>query len=77
MNKILTQLLTEADNATHDIVRWLAFIAVLCGIGLEIYAVITGKAFDLESYGLAIASMLGSLGVSLRLNNKPSSNNPS
>lgn len=67
MNTMLTQLLTEADNTTHDLIRWLAFIAMLVGLGLEVYAVVKQVPFDLQAYGIAVGAMLGSTGLSIKL----------
>lgn len=67
MNTILKQLLTESDNTTHDLVRWMAFIAFLVGIGMEVYSVIHQVPFDLQSYGIAVGAMISGLGLSLKL----------
>ena len=68
MNNIFKNMLTESDNVTHDLARYLALISVLVGLGLSIYAVgWKGQQFDLQSFGVGMGAMFTGLGVALKL----------
>lgn len=68
MKNLLTQLLTERDNQTHDIVRWYAFIAFVIANALEIYQIVwCGTAFDLTNYGVGLGALAAAVGAALRL----------
>ena len=64
---ILTQLLTGADNVTHDIGRWLAGLMGLTGLGLQAYCTFTGKPFDMQGYGVGCGALVTGVGAALRL----------
>lgn len=69
MRQFLTQIVTGRDNFTVDAFRVLALIAVLVGIGLEVFVVIwrAGQGFDLQAYGLGIGGLLLAAGGALKL----------
>lgn len=68
MGKILTQLLTGKDGATHDVVRWLAVLSIVVGLGLAIYVVVwKSQPFDLQAYGLGIGAVFLGVGGALKL----------
>lgn len=74
MNTILTHMLTESDNKTHDVFRWITLITILVGLGLEIYVVVRGQAFDLMNYGTGIGALVTGAGIALKL--KPETGGP-
>ena len=64
----LTQLLTGADNSTHDIGRWAAALSIVVGLGLQIYAVgWRGQAFDMQAFGLGVGALAVGIGAMLKL----------
>lgn len=69
MKRFLTQLVTGKDNFTVDAFRVLALVAVLVGIGLEVFVVIyrAGQGFDLQAYGIGIGGLLLAAGGALKL----------
>jgi len=67
MRDQLRQLITESDNRTHDLVRYLSAIAVLAGIGLTVYSVYKGAPFSIQDYGIGIGSLIGGIGAALGL----------
>ena len=69
MKRALTQMLTGRDNITVDAFRVLAVLAVLVGIGLEVFVVIwrAGEGFDLQAYGFGIGGLLLAAGGALKL----------
>ena len=68
MNTILRDLLTEADNKTYDVVRWLAVLSIFVGLGLSVFAVVLkGQAFSLQDFGIGIGAVFLSVGAALKL----------
>jgi len=62
---IIRQLLTESDNVTHDLYRYIALGAVLTFLGLQIYSVVWEKRFDAQAFGIGIGSTLAGVGLAL------------
>lgn len=58
MLKFLFQMLTGIDGETIDFGRVLIALACLTGIGLEIYAVVLSKPFDIQAFGLGMGTLL-------------------
>lgn len=68
MKKIITQLLTGADNQTHDIGRWMAAISGLSGIFYEGYAVIVMHTpFSMQDFGIGVGALAAGIGSMLKL----------
>lgn len=57
MRKLL-EAITGDDNVTIEPAYLWWALAILVGIGLEIYSVVTGKPFDLQSYGVGVGVLL-------------------
>lgn len=65
---ILRQLLTESDNVTHDLYRYLAIASILTGLGLQIYAIgWKGQPFDMQTFGIGVGALFAGVGVALGL----------
>jgi len=62
--------LTGADNQTYDIGRVLWALAFLVGLSLVVASFLTGRAFDLQQYGIGVGALLTGGGVSLALKAK-------
>jgi len=65
--KILNDLLTGADNKTHDIARWswfLSFFAILLGAGYEL---IQGHLPSLRDFAESIGIISGAHGAAVML----------
>lgn len=71
MKHVLIQLLSGADNITLEMFRMLACASVLIALGLEVYAVVFVKVFDLQAYGIGLGSVLLASGGALRLKEGP------
>ena len=67
MRDVARQLLTESDNATHDLYRWIALFGAVAGIGYQGYAIYSGQSFDIQSFGIGMGSLLAGVGVALGL----------
>lgn len=68
LREVVKQLFTESDNQTHDIVRYLAVLSILSGLGLAFWDVIFNKThFDVLNFGGGIAALFGGVGVALGL----------
>lgn len=65
--KIVKQLLTESDNETHDLYRYLALLSVVVAIGLSIYSVIQGGVFSALDFGTGIGALIGGVGIAIGL----------
>ena len=63
----LTELITGNDNLTLEPAYFLWVFTWAIGMGLEIYAVITGKPFDFQAYGIGMGTMLALGGVGKKL----------
>ena len=63
----LLELITGDDNITLDPHFALGVLAVLIGLGLEGYAVVTGKGFVLQAYGLGVGALLAGMGAGKKL----------
>lgn len=68
MRQVLRDLFTGRDGVTHDVVRWLAVLSIVVGLGLAVYVVVVkGQPFDLQSFGLGIGAVFLSVGGALKL----------
>jgi hypothetical protein len=64
----LNNILTGADNTTHDIGRVLAALSVVTGLGLQIYAVgWRGQPFDFLAFGAGVGATFAGIGAMLKL----------
>ena len=63
---ILTQLLTGADNQTHDVLRWVGLGGALTALGLQIYVVaVKSQPFDMQAFGIGLGALVASVGAAL------------
>ncbi len=68
----LKQLLSESDNQTQDVFRWLAVLSILVGLGLSIYSVgWKNQPFDMQQFGIGVGVLLAGTGAALKF--KPES----
>ena len=74
MKQFMTQLITGKDNFTVDLVRVLALIAFIVGIGLTVFVVVwkalhpdATVTFDLIAYGTGIGGLFLAVGGALKL----------
>jgi hypothetical protein len=66
VKEILRQLLTGADNETHDFMRWIGLGGALTALGLQIYVVVwKSQPFDLQSFGIGMGALCASVGAAL------------
>ena len=65
--EFLQHILTGRDNLTYDLGRVLWALAFVIGVGMAIYATVTGKSFDLVNYGLGVSGLLVAGGAALKL----------
>jgi hypothetical protein len=76
MLKHIFVALTGIDGATIDFGRVLIALACLVGIGLEVYAVVFTKPFDIQAFGIGMGTLLLSGGGMLfaKKDTEPSGN---
>lgn len=64
----LMQMFTESDNVTQDLYRYLSLLAILVGLGLEIYVVCCkGQLFDMQTFGIGTGALFAGMGIALKL----------
>lgn len=65
---LVTQLMTESDNVTHDLYKYLAVGTIATGLGLSAYAVVANKQpFDMQQFGIGAGALFAGVGVALGL----------
>lgn len=68
IRNVLRQLVTEPDNVTHDLYRYLSIISIVAGLWLQVYAVgWKDQPFDMQAFGLGIGALFAGVGVALGL----------
>ena len=68
--------MTESDNSTHDLTKWLALATVVTFLGINIYLIgWTERAWSSVEFGAASAAIFSGLGLALKL--KPEAPNDS
>lgn len=74
MKAFLNQLMTESNNHTQDVFRWLAVLSVLGGIIYAGYDLIhLHNPFNFATYGTGVGALLAGAGAALAM--KPESKN--
>ena len=63
----LLEIITGNDNVTIEPAYLWWAVAIVVGLGLEIYSVITGKPFDLQGYGVGVGVLLAGAGLGKKL----------
>lgn len=63
----LKQLFTGKDCETQDLGRWSWAFSLSSLIGIAAYEAWTGKAVDLQSFGIAISTVVAAHGVAIGL----------
>ena len=67
MLKKLLEIITGNDNITIEPAYLWWAVAIVIGLGLEVYSVITGAKFDLQSYGVGVGALLAGAGIGKKL----------
>lgn len=62
---LLTQLLTGADNQTHDLGRWSWAVSMATVIGHSVYAAYQHLAVDLVQLASALAAVAAAHGIAI------------
>lgn len=73
MPKILRQLLTGADNSTHDVGRWLWLAGFVAYIAFQGYAILKGQSWDPQEFAIGLGAVLalGGAGVAVKASTEP------
>ena len=68
LRDIIRQMMTESDNVTHDLYRYLALLSIVVGLGMQIYVVVCkGQPFEMQSFGVGIGGLFAGVGVAIGL----------
>jgi hypothetical protein len=65
MNKLIKDILTEDDNQTFCIARFVAIVAVLTFSACALVHVFHGSSFDFSQLGIGFGSVLSGSGVAI------------
>lgn len=73
LRTVVRHLMTESDNVTHDLYRYLAVLAVAVGLGLSVYVVgWKNQPFDMQTFGVGVGALFAGVGVALGLKKETS-----
>jgi hypothetical protein len=62
----LKNMLTEKDNETHCVFKWLSLLSVVVGLSLQAFSVIyLGQPFLMSDFGTGIGALFAGVGVAL------------
>lgn len=64
---VLREMMTESDNITHDLYRYLAVGSVFFAMGCQFYAINQGQQFNMQDFGVGIGALFAGIGVALGL----------
>ena len=67
LREVVKMLLTENDNITHDLFRYMALASIITGLGLSVYAVLEGQPWNMQSFGIGVGVLLAGVGAALKL----------
>jgi len=66
IKKFLTDLLTEADNHTFDLIKLLALVAIINGLYLASYSVIVKDVpFNFQDFGVGVGLTFAGIATAL------------
>jgi hypothetical protein len=75
LRDITRELLTESDNVTHDLYRYLAVCSIVTGLSLQVYAIgWKGQPFDMQTFGIGVGALFAGVGVALGLKKESGQN---
>ena len=67
LRTILRELVTESDNITHDLYRYLAVLSVASALGFQGYAIYKEQPFSMQDFGVGTGALFAGVGVALGL----------
>lgn len=65
--KFINDILTDAAGQAYDVIRVLAVVTIAVALALEIYAVLAGKPFDCQAFGIGMGAVFVAVGGALKL----------
>lgn len=67
LRTVLRHLMTESDNITHDLYRYLALLPCVAGVVFQALAICKGQPFDMQQFGIGAGALLAGVGIALGL----------
>lgn len=65
---VFRQLLTESDNTTHDVFRYMALASIMTGLAMQVYVIVwKSQPFDMQTFGIGVGALLAGVGAALGL----------
>lgn len=65
--KLLTDIFTETDGQSFELIALLGSLAFVCAISLQVYVTYNTKTFDILNFSTGIGALLISIGGGLKL----------
>lgn len=65
MRKFISDLFTESDNKTWDLIRIIAGLLSVSVVGFTVLSLLKGNAFDMMNFGTGTGALLGGIGAAL------------
>jgi hypothetical protein len=63
--KLIRDILTDYDGQTYDTARVMAVAIIAAMLTFQAFAVWHSHSFDVQSFGMGMASVLGALGIAI------------
>jgi len=70
MPNFFKQLVTNADNETHNVLRHGVLWGGIALILMQGYAIYKGQTFEVQQFGIALGALLGGGGVGIGVSSK-------
>lgn len=75
LRDVIKDLMTESDNSTHDLIRYLAALVIMTGLGLSVYdVVVKGHPFSFQEFGTGVGLTFAGVATALGLKKETQSN---
>lgn len=68
LTDVLRGMMTETDNRTHDLFRYIAVVSAVVGLALQVHVVVwKSQAFDFQQFGIGVGVLFAGIGAALAM----------